>query len=119
MWVPLLLLFAVRGLSFLFHVIKPEAIEAFERSLGLPVSSVPVPDDIGTIVGAFYGRVVVMHMTIIFSAFIAQFFGTIAPLIIMVAVKTLADVSLHLKYDFSNLQKPSSTLATVTPRSIF
>ena len=113
LWIPLLFLFVVRGLSFLFHVIKPEAIEKFERSLGLPVSSVPAPEDVGTIVGAFYGRVVVMHMTIIFSAFIAQLFGSIAPLIVMVAVKTVADVSLHLKYDFSNLQKTSQTVTAV------
>ncbi len=115
LWVPLLVLFVVRGLSFLFHVIKPEAIEKFERSLGLPVSSAPAPEDIGTIVGAFYGRVVVMHMTIIFSAFISVLFGSIAPLIVMVAVKTAADVSLHLKYDFSNLQKASQTVTTIVP----
>lgn len=114
MWGPLLVLFLVRGLSFLFHVIKPKAIENLERSFGLPVSSVPAPEDIGSIVGAFYGRVVVMHMTIIFSAFISVLFGSIAPLIVMVAVKTVADVSLHVKYDFSTLQKASQTLTAVT-----
>ncbi len=62
------------------------------------------------------GRIVIMHLTIIFSAFIAVLFGSIAPLIIMVGVKTVADVVLHLAFDFGNLKKVSQTLSAVTSR---
>jgi hypothetical protein len=117
MWIPLLVLFVVRGLGFLFHVLKQDVIAKLESSLGLRATSTPAtPDDMGSIVGAFYSRVVVMHLTIIFSAFIAVLFGSIAPLIIMVGVKTVADVMLHLKFDFGGLKKTSQTLSAVTSR---
>jgi len=115
LWIPLLVLFIVRGIGFLFHALRPEMIQKLERSLYLPISPKPqVAKDMGSIIGAFYGRIIVMHMTIIFSAFVAAFFGSIAPLIIMVAVKTFADVALHLKFDFGNLKKASQTLSTVS-----
>ena len=117
LWIPLLVLFVVRGLSFLFHVLKPDMIQQLERSLNLPISPKPQAiEDMGSIIGAFYGRIIIMHMTIIFSAFVAVIFETIAPLIIMVGVKTFADVALHLKFDFGNLKKASQTHSTVTSR---
>jgi hypothetical protein len=117
MWIPLLALFAVRGLSFLFHALRPELIESIERNFNLPVAPRPAaPEELGSIVGGFYSRVVIMHMTIIFSAFVAVIFGTIAPLIIMVLVKTVADVSLHLKFEFGNPKTASQTMSAVSPR---
>jgi hypothetical protein len=117
MWIPLLVLFLVRGLGFLFHVLKPDAIAKLESSFGLRAAAKPAtPDDMGSIVGGFYSRVIVMHLTIIFSAFIAVLFGSIAPLIIMVGVKTVADVAMHLKFEFGNLKKTSQTLSAVTSR---
>ncbi len=119
MWIPLLALFIVRGLGFVFHVLRPEIIQQFEESLHLRVSapSAAAPaDELGSIIGAFYSRIVVMHMTIIFSAFIAVLFGSIAPLIIMVCIKTVADVVLHLTFDFGSLKKVSQTLSAVTSR---
>jgi hypothetical protein len=113
MWLPLLALFAVRGFSFLFHVLKPDFIVRIERGLRLPISP-PLPDDMGTIIGAFYGRIIIMHITIIFSAFLSIIFGTIAPLIIMVALKTAADVGMHLFLDFGKLQQASQTVSAVS-----
>ena len=40
----------------------------------------------------------------------------VLPLIIMVGVKTFADVALHLNFDFGNLKKASQTHSTVTSR---
>jgi len=57
-----------------------------------------------------------MHMTIIFSAFVAVIFGSIAPLIIMVAVKTVADVALHLQSEFGIVKKTSQTLSAASSR---
>lgn len=115
MWIPLLVLFVVRGFSFLFHVLKPDFIQKLERSLNLPIST-PAPDDMGNIVGAFYGRVIIMHITIIFSAFLSIIFGSIAPLIIMVVLKTGADVAVHLALNFGKLQKVSQTVSALTSR---
>ena len=78
LWIPLLLLFVVRGLAILFHALKPELIQQLERSLNLPISPNPAAEDMGTIVGVFYGRIIVMHMTIIFSAFLSIIFGSIS-----------------------------------------
>jgi len=119
MWIPLLVLFGVRGLGFVFHALRPEIIQRFEQSLHLRIAATPtaaLADEFGSIIGAFYGRIVIMHLTIIFSAFIAVLFGSIAPLIIMVGVKTIADVMLHLTFDFGNLKKASQTLSAVTSR---
>jgi hypothetical protein len=116
LWIPLLLLFAARGLSLLFHVLKPEAIQKLERSLHLPTSiKVPTPAGagLGSIVSGFYGRIILMHMTIIFSAFLVEAFGSITPLIIMVGLKTATDVGLHLALDFGSLRKGSHSLSAV------
>ena len=50
------------------------------------------------VVGGAYGRVVVLHLTIIFGAIAIQALGApIAALVILVAGKTLLDLGLHLR----------------------
>lgn len=45
-----------------------------------------------------YGRVIVLHMTIIFGAFVIGFFGTpFAALVLLVGLKTLIDLFFHLR----------------------
>jgi len=69
-------LFISHGLSFFMNYVgKKEYGEAF----------------IGTLMFAPYPRIVVMHLTIIFGAFIN------APLILLIAGKTIADAFSHLK----------------------
>jgi hypothetical protein len=107
LWAPLLLLFVGRGVSFLFHVVSPDLIRRIERKVAIPgLPPPPAPDtDLGPIVGGFYLRVVIMQVTIIVGAFIAIGIGSLAPLIILVALKTLADVALHLVLDFGTRAK--------------
>jgi hypothetical protein len=51
----------------------------------------------GQMAGA-YGRVVVLHLTIIFGAFVVAFLGApIGALIVLVALKTAFDLGLHLR----------------------
>ena len=116
MWIPLLVLFVVRGLGFLFRVVNPRIVQRFAQSLRLrmPAQEAVPKDEFGSIVGAFYSRIVIMHLTIIGSGFLALAFGTITPLVLMVVVKTIADVALQLKFDFGNLKKTSQTLTAVT-----
>lgn len=45
-----------------------------------------------------YGRVIVLHVTIIFGAFVIGFFGTpFAALVLLVGLKTLIDLYFHLR----------------------
>jgi hypothetical protein len=45
-----------------------------------------------------YGRVVMLHLTIIFGAFIVAILGApIGALLVLVVVKTVFDLSLHLR----------------------
>jgi hypothetical protein len=119
LWIPLLVLFVVRGVSFLFHELKPESIQKLERSLRLPTAAAtppPASPDAMSIIGAFYGRIVIMQVTIILGAFLAAAVGSIAPLIIMVTLKTCVDVALHLALDFRHAPKVSRALSFTSSR---
>jgi len=57
-----------------------------------------------------YGRVVVLHLTIIFGAFAIAFLGApILLLLVLVVGKTLFDLSLHLREHASALGSPAPT----------
>jgi hypothetical protein len=102
LWVPLLVLFAGRGAAFLFHLLRPESIVRLEQRLLMPTwlqPPIPTPADGGSIMGAFYVRVVIMQLAIIFGASLAGKLGTLAPLIIMVTLKTLVDLVMHAAFD--------------------
>lgn len=78
--IPLVCLFVIRGLEFIREV--PAYLRG-ERA-GEKV------DD--AIIGRFYGRIILMHLSIIFGGFIAAKVGTMAPLIILVVAKTALDL---------------------------
>ena len=64
--------------------------------------------------GAPYGRVIVLHMTIIFGAFAVAFFGSpIWALLILVVLKTAFDLSLHVREH----RGKGPTIAGVAPAS--
>ena len=53
-----------------------------------------VPEDLGNVVGTMLGRVVLMQVAIIFGAMFARGYGTsMAPLLILIGLKTLSDLS--------------------------
>ena len=76
-------LFISHGASFLFNYVgRGEYLTAS------PMSQM----------GAPYGRVVVLHLTIIFGAFVVATLGApIGPLLILVVLKTALDLGLHLR----------------------
>jgi Family of unknown function (DUF6498) len=114
MWIPLLVLFVVRGLIFFYEAMWPEnrSAEQSETLAGSSGAPKPSGEEIGSIVGGFYARIFVMHLTILLSAFVAVVFESIAPLIVMVAVKTLADAALQLKFDFGGMKTPRTRSVT-------
>lgn len=101
LWIPLAALFVSRGVSFFFlmfgRVLLPAWLMAEPR--GKSASEHPLSE--GSLIGGFYSRVVLMHVTILFGAAIAAVIGNAGPLILMVALKIAIDVTLHLKNDFA------------------
>jgi Family of unknown function (DUF6498) len=115
LWIPLLVLFVVRGFGFMFRTLRPEFVQRIEAQLGLrPVK--PPAADFGQTVGSFYSRVIVMHLTILASGFVAFALGTITPLVIMVLIKTFADVALQWKFDFGQTARITRAYETATSK---
>lgn len=63
----------------------------------------------GLLMGGFYGRVVVMHLTILFGGFAAAALGSPAwALVLLVGLKTAADAGSHLfKHKFLGRPEPT------------
>jgi hypothetical protein len=101
LWAVLLTLFVSRGLSFLFHVLKPDFILAIEQRIPIPgLPRPPVgPVDAGSIIGGVLGRIFLMQIAIIFGAYMSLVFGSVAPLFILVIIKTAVDALLHIAVD--------------------
>ena len=101
LWGVLLTLFVSRGLSFLFHVLKPDFILAIEKRIPIPGLPRPTtgPVDAGGIIGGVLGRIFLMQVAIIFGAYMSLVFGSVAPLFILVALKTSIDALLHIAVD--------------------
>jgi uncharacterized protein DUF6498 len=91
LWVPLLVLFLVRGALMLYDGIKP----ALRRRLGLvaptPVEQ-PAPGPGENIIFGLYIRIFIMQVTIIIGAWFALIAGSAGTLAFMIMVKTAVDV---------------------------
>jgi hypothetical protein len=83
LWIPLLALFAGQGALFV-----NDAVNRFAFGRALPDT------DAAGIVGGFYKRIVLMHVAILGGAFIVQAIGNIAPLIVLVLLKTALEIAL-------------------------
>jgi hypothetical protein len=104
LWVPLAALFVSRGFSFLFAIYAARKKPAGPPGAG--GNRKPAVED--AIVNGFYSRIVVMHLTILAGGFVALALGSLAPLVVLVALKTGIDVRLHLKNDFPDAAKPQT-----------
>ena len=56
----------------------------------------PAADAVGSVVGGLYLRIVIMQTAIIFGAIASRGYGTLAPLVIVIAFKTLIDLVTRL-----------------------
>jgi hypothetical protein len=107
LWLPLVFMFLVRGLSFGFDRLRPRSARADDLP---PAASVPIfPansivgsaygsfQDVNAIVGGLYARIVIMHLVILFGAWLTLGTGKgIGPIVLLVVLKTLADVGLFV-----------------------
>ncbi len=109
LWLPLVALFISRGFSFLlssygahfipdrFAFLRPRTEETRKS---------------GSVLFGFYGRIVTMHVAIIFGGFLAQHIGAMAPLLLLIALKVAADLGFHFKFDLADDEKPKAVAAT-------
>jgi hypothetical protein len=89
LWIALAALFISHSLSFFFNVLRP-----WWRGEGRD-------GDAGSAMGATYGRVVILHLTILFGAALAAIFKTkVAAFVLLIAIKIFVDVSAHIRKNF-------------------
>ena len=97
-WVALLLLLLFIGswISFLVDI-KPGFVQRIESWLHpgrFVPQAAPAKGGVGAVVGVLYVRIVIMQVAIIFGAMLAQKIGSIAPILIVIGLKTLSDLAM-------------------------
>jgi Family of unknown function (DUF6498) len=118
LWLPLAGLMLSRGVSFLFHVVRPQTVQRIEQALfrrPVRLAARAPAGSVGGEIAALYARIVIMQLAIILGAFLSTLLGTMAPLVIMILLKTMADVAVHLTVD---LRDRSVTTAAVSPAAV-
>lgn len=93
-WIPLLLVTLAGGADVLTGQFRPQFVDAIALRLRIAAAAATRPaagDPVGNITGALLGRIVVMQVAIIGGAWAVKSWGSIAPLAIMVGIKTLFD----------------------------
>jgi len=110
LWLPLAGLMLSRGVSFLFHVVRPELIERLERALfpRHPIRIHVPTGSVGGEIAMLYARVVIMQIAIIFGAFVAVVLGSMAPFVILIVLKTAVDVAIHIVVDLREQAAPAA-----------
>jgi len=95
-WVVLLLMLFVHWISYLTDP-KPEIAVRVESGVARRIAQArkrETGDRVMPIIGGLYVRIVIMQLAIIFGAWISAFSGSIAPLVIVIVLKTLLDLGL-------------------------
>jgi hypothetical protein len=64
---------------------------------GKETKTVVSGDAVGSIVGGLYGRILIMQLAIIGGAWAANSYGSLAPMVIIIALKTLLEFGSRLK----------------------
>ena len=111
LWLPLLVLFVARGFVLFYERMGARLLARLNRWRGRKPSPAAAPpgDAIGSLIGAFYARIVVMQIAIIGGAFFS-FLGTIAPLILLIVIKTAIDLWMHAFFELGDADKTFKAL---------
>lgn len=97
-WIPLLFAFLAGAVAFLTSPTRPQfARDLQARFLSTRiVEGTPKFDEathgVGAAVGGMLGRIVIMQVAVIFGAMLAKKIGSMAPMLIVIGVKTLFDL---------------------------
>jgi hypothetical protein len=95
-WAALLMFFVAGAIGFLVDT-RTRLAATVEEKLGsarLTARAREKSDRVGAVVGALYVRIVIMQVAIIFGAWFADAVGSLAPLLLVIALKTLVDLAL-------------------------
>lgn len=93
-WIPLTLAFLAGFAGFCHSAARPDFVGAIERRL-YPMRTSVVPeapkpsDGVGPAVGGMLGRIAIMQVAVIIGAMLSRSYGSEAPLLIMIGLKTL------------------------------
>lgn len=93
LFIPLAISFLGRGIAFVIEMAK------------LPLWKRLVSEDAGpgrqagALVGGLYTRIITMHIVILGGAALAQKYGALAPLVLLILAKTVIDLWLFIKID--------------------
>jgi hypothetical protein len=110
LWLPLLVLFLARGIIYFYARIGARLRAWLNPQRAAARASVPAPAaSVGMVLGGFYARIIAMHLAILLGGFLS-FFGSIAPLIILVAIKTAVDLGMHVAFDLRDADKTFKAL---------
>jgi len=121
--IPLVFAFLAGAIAFLTSPTRPQfARDLQARFLGTSViENAPKLDEathgVGAAAGGMMGRIVVMQVAVIFGAMLATKYGTQAPILIVIGLKTLFDLGGRPPTGVKVKMK-SRTLGQVTERSI-
>ncbi|MCP3473352.1 DUF6498-containing protein [Bradyrhizobium sp. CCGUVB1N3] len=96
-WVPLVLMALAGLVDFCRSPARPDVVEAIQARLSpkrpMRAGAAPSPaDGVGPVVGTTLGRIVMMQAGIIFGAMLARSYGSQAPILILIGLKTLFDM---------------------------
>ncbi len=99
LWLPLLVLFLVRGLVVLATILEPKWLPGWSPQPAPAVSDSETAFPISGPLFGFYARIIVMQLALIFGGVIAVLAGAGASLIVLVIIKTAIDLGLFLNAD--------------------
>jgi hypothetical protein len=115
-WAALLLV----GLAGVFDVLTgtyhPAFVDALARRTRIRLKPLPdgrPGDAVGSIVIGLYGRIIIMQVAIIFGAIAAWRFGSVAPLVILIVLKTIVDFVMRLQPASVAQIGPSASVARI------
>jgi Family of unknown function (DUF6498) len=89
--IPLIISFVGRGIAFFAEMARQPL---WTRLVGEDQRTTN-----GSLVGALYVRIVIMHLVILGGAALAQKYGALAPLVLLIVAKTIVDLVLFVRVD--------------------
>jgi len=106
LWIPLLAMFVFHGAMYIAARLDAETMRRFLprlasalRSNGFAGAQTPAQQRDATTASAvrFYGRIFLMQAALLIGGFLATKLGNIAPAILIIAIKTAIELTLHLR----------------------
>jgi hypothetical protein len=91
--IPLAISFVGRGIAFVTDMAKLPLWKRLVDQDSVEARSA------GALVGGLYTRIVILHLVILAGAALAQKYGALAPLLLLVVAKTVVDIWLFVKID--------------------